>query len=185
MRLLLQLLLTLAASAPIGGALPGARAEERRTRLTVVLRPSELPWTRPDEPEVEVVYRNSSDFPVRFNARSAANSEGPKGYRELSFDIRGPDAKRLDFECRVRIGRAGPIDYVVLSPKSDLVVRTSLECYTLGRSGSFRVSVRFHDENPNLPTNAPAIPLVTGPLESNVITIKVPEGKRDAAQPSR
>ena len=151
--------------------------------MQLILRASQLPWDRPDEPEVEIVYRNVGNWGVRLNVRSQVHSRFAfPGQGELSFEVRRTDGKEVPFACKVRAFGPGNLDYIVLWPKREFVVRTSINCYIGSRKGTFRVQARFHDRNPEPPADKLAVPLAMGPLESNEIIVEVPRG---AAQPSR
>jgi hypothetical protein len=122
---------------------PAAPPAARRIELDLELSKT---TSRVGEPlEVVLRIRSVGSEPAPVNTRFAVNSaHAPDAYRELVFDVHGPDGKLLPFTLKVRIGQPGAEHVKSLAPGERLENRQDLTRYfDLSTPGEYRVSALY------------------------------------------
>jgi hypothetical protein len=138
-------------------------------KLTLTLHVPTAPSSVGAALSVELTLSNGGREPLVVNGRLAENNpHAPGPYREVSFELEGPDGKPLSFGPKIRIGAPQPSDARELAPGASIQRNYDLaRLYDLKKPGSYRVRA-FYASAPLV--DARERPVQTEQLESAWVT---------------
>jgi hypothetical protein len=126
------------ASAPTSSV---ATTPPKTSKLTLTLRVSTAPSAVGAALSAELTLANTGPEPVVVNGRLAENTpHAPDPYREVTFELEGPDGKPLSFGPKIRIGAPQPSDAREIAPGASIKHSYDLaRLYDLKKPGNYRV----------------------------------------------
>ncbi len=127
-----------------------------------------------EAPLLTIRLRNTSAGRLWVNTRFGVNSESAvPDFRDVWFDIVGPDGRRLNFDCQVKGRLATASDYRIVQPGDWVGTVDSLSCFKIGLPGTYRIAVKYRDGN-STPPPAPLRSVhLTEQIESNQVQLRV------------
>ena len=172
LRLALPVLL-LAGSTDVRGWGEAMSGSASGASLELRAKKAEVP--QGDPAELTVVLRNTGDRPLWVNKRLLVNSPFvPEPYREVWMAVTGPDGQERRFECKIKVGRPEPKDYVALAPGQELERTVDMaKCHDLKALGAYRASATYADGNKEPPAAPDGAAPLREPVKSGEVELRV------------
>jgi len=118
---------------------------------------------------------NAGTSDLWVNARMLLNSaHAPAAARELWLEIEGPRSRKIEFECKVRAGAAGPEDYVALHPRQKREIQVNLlDCFDLHDAGRYVLRAYYQDGNTSVPRPPNGADHPSYRVRSNSVSVEI------------
>jgi hypothetical protein len=128
-----------------------------------------------ETPKLMIRVRNTGSRPLWVNTRFALNSEfAAPDFRDLWLSVVAPDAKRIEFDCKVKGRLATRNDYQIVEVDKSVERIEELGCFDITVPGTYRITAKYRDgghEPPAAPARAVHLKeeLESAPVELTVL----------------
>ena len=130
-----------------------------------------------DDQEVSIntVLSNTGSSPLWVNKRLLFNTVyAPKPFREIWFDVKAPNGKILEFECKIKAGAAREEHYTLLPPGEVIKAEIKIsKCFDMQEKGTYQIKAHYQDGNKEVPPAPEDAAHLKEELESETIKIAI------------
>lgn len=124
---------------------------------------------------VNTVLSNTGSIPLWVNKRLLFNTVyAPKPRREVWFDVKAPNGKILEFDCKIKADKPHEEDYTLLPPGE--AVKTEIKiskCFKMQEKGNYQIRAHYQDGNNEVPPAPGDAAHLKEELESETIKISI------------